>query len=48
VKANDAGLSRFVYGGMIDKVRRVSEDAVIGAAFRGGKQTGDYFMLVRR
>lgn len=48
VKPNDAGISRFVYGGMIDKVRRVAADCVIGAAFRGGKQTGDYFMLVRR
>ena len=45
VKPNDAGLSKLVYGGMIDKLRRVSERSVIGAAFRGGKQTGDYFML---
>lgn len=48
VKPNDAGISRLVYGGMIDKVRRVSENCIIGAAFRSDKQTGDYFMLVRR
>lgn len=45
VKSNDAGLSKLVYGGMIDKLRRVAEKAIIGAAFRGGKATGDYFML---
>ncbi len=48
VKPNDAGLSRLVYGGMIDKVRQVSANSVIGAAFRADKATGDYFMLVRR
>lgn len=48
VQPNDAGLSRLVYGGMIDKVRRVAADCVIGAAFRADKPTGDYFMLVRR
>lgn len=47
VKPNDAGFSLFVYGNMIDKLRRVAEKAVIGAAFRRGKQTGDYFMLVK-
>lgn len=48
VQPNDAGLSRFVYGGMIDKVRRIGADTIIGAAFRADVATGDYFMLVRR
>lgn len=47
VKPNDVGLSRFVYGGMIDKVRRVAADLIIGAAYRGGAQTGDYFLLLK-
>lgn len=47
-KSNMAGLSRFVYGGMVDKMRRVSEDCTIGAAWRADKPTGDYFMLIRR
>ena len=48
VKPNEAGFSRFVYAGLTDKVRRIASDCVIGAAFRRGKQTGDYFMLLKR
>lgn len=44
---NDRGLSRLVYGGMVDRVRRVSQHAVIGAAFKGDKAMGAWFMLVR-
>ena len=47
IKSNKSGISRFVYGGMIDTVRRVSEHASIGAAIRGGKPSGDYFALCR-
>jgi len=47
IKPNDAGLSRFVYGGMIDKVRQIAKSAIIGAAYRGGALTGDYFLLVK-
>ncbi len=44
---NMAGLSRLVYGGMIDILRRVSEHLSIGAALRGGELSGDYFGLCR-
>ena len=44
---NDSGLSRFVYAGMIDIVRRVSREVTIGAALKKGKMTGDYFALCR-
>jgi hypothetical protein len=44
---NDKGFSRLVYANMIDYLRRVSADSVIGAAYKSGKATGDYFMLVR-
>lgn len=47
VRPNDQGVSRLVYGFMVDKLRQVSRDVVIGAAFRHDKQTGDYFMLTR-
>jgi hypothetical protein len=44
---NMRGFSRFVYGGMIDRVRRVSRHCVIGAAFRAEKDLGARFMLTR-
>lgn len=47
VVPNDGIPSRFVYGFMIDKLRQVAAEVVIGAAFRHGKATGDYFMLCR-
>ena len=47
VKPNDRGLSRFVYGGMVDYMRRVARDVFIGSAHRGGKETGNYFVLCR-
>lgn len=45
VADNMAGFSRFVYGNTIDKLHRVSEKSVIGAAFRNDKPIGAYFML---
>ena len=47
LKPNDAGLSTLVYGHMIDYLRRVSPHVVIGWAWKKGKATGDYFVLVR-
>lgn len=47
LKANDAGFSRLVYMGMHDFCRRVSEHVIIGEARKGGKPTGDYFMLCK-
>lgn len=47
IKPNDQGLSRLVYGGMIDLNRRVSTHCVIGAAFRRGKPENAWYMLVR-
>lgn len=45
---NDRGLGRFVYGGMIDRVRKVSEGVVVGRVFRAGKPEDHYFLLIRR
>lgn len=47
LKRNDSGLSRLVYAGMIDRLRRVSRHVVVGLGEKGGKATGDYFVLVR-
>jgi hypothetical protein len=47
LKKNTSGLSALVYGNMIDRVRRVSEHCVIGAAFKGGKAMNAWFMLLR-
>lgn len=47
IKPNDRGLARFVYGFMIDTLRRVSEHVTIGSASRHGKDTGNWFVLCR-
>jgi hypothetical protein len=49
IKPNTAGLSRFVYGNMIDFLRRVDEDVLIGKATRRGeKEMDNYFVLCRK
>jgi hypothetical protein len=49
IKPNTAGLSRFVYGNMIDFLRWVDEDVVIGKATRKGeKEMDNYFVLCRK
>lgn len=47
VKRNEVGLGRFVYGFMIDTLRRVSEHVTIGSAARRGKDMGSWFVLCR-
>ena len=47
LRSNTSGLSTLVYGHMIDRVRRVSDHCVIGAAFKKGKAMGAWFMLIR-
>jgi hypothetical protein len=47
VRPNERGLSRFVYGFMIDTLRRVSEHVTIGSAARRGRDLGSWFILVR-
>lgn len=47
IKPNDRGLSRFVYGFMVDTLRRVSEHVSIGSAARRGRDMGSWFMLCR-
>lgn len=47
IRPNEAGISRFIYAGMLDYMRRVSSDVFIGSAVRGGKEMGSYFLVAR-
>lgn len=47
IKPNEAGLSRFVYGGMKDVMRKLSANVTIGRAERGGQAMDAWFVLVR-
>ncbi|MFP6655627.1 MAG: hypothetical protein VCB25_08365 [Myxococcota bacterium] len=47
IRSNESGLSRFVYGFMVDRLRRVSEQVTIGSAARKGRDLGSYFILCR-
>lgn len=40
-------LSRFIYNGMVDYLRRVSQHLLIGRATRDGKDLPNYFLLCR-
>jgi hypothetical protein len=48
VRRNESGLSQFVYGYMIDTLRRVSEHVTIGSAARKGRDLGSWFVLARQ
>ncbi len=47
IRSNETGLARFVYGFMVDRLRRVSRDVTIGSAARHGRELGSYFVLSR-
>jgi hypothetical protein len=47
IRRNESGLSRFVYGFMIDRLRGVSKHVTIGSAARKGKDMGSWFVLCR-
>lgn len=47
LRSNERGLGRFVYGFMVDTLRRVSEHVTIGSAARRGKDLGSWFLLTR-
>jgi len=48
VVPNTKGLQRFVYRGMNDFMRKITDDVSIGAAFKGDKDFDSFFVLVRR
>lgn len=45
--AGGLNLSRFVYGGMVDRVRKVSDQVCIGRAYKQGKPLWAWFVLCR-
>lgn len=45
LRSNERGLARFVYGFMVDTLRRVSQHVTIGSAARKGKDLGSWFVL---
>ena len=47
IRSNERGLSRFVYGFMVDTLRGVSDHVTIGSAARNGKDLGSWFVLCR-
>lgn len=47
LRPNDVGLARFVYGYMLDTLRRVSQHVSIGSAARRGRDLGSWFVLCR-
>lgn len=47
IRSNETGLARFVYGFMVDRLRRVAQDVTIGSAARRGRELGSYFVLSR-
>jgi hypothetical protein len=47
IRSNERGLSRFVYGFMVDTLRRVSQHVTVGSAARKGKDLGSWFVLCR-
>lgn len=47
IQSNETGLARFVYGFMVDRLRRVSRDVTIGSAARNARELGSYFVLSR-
>ena len=48
IHSNERGLSRFVYGFLIDTLRGVSNHVAIGSAARKGKDLGSFFVLCRQ
>lgn len=47
IRSNESGLARFVYGFMVDTLRRVARDVTIGSAARHGRDLGSHFVLAR-
>jgi hypothetical protein len=48
IMPNSARLSRFIYNGTVDVMRRVSSHVTIGRAMRDNKPMDNWFVLVRR
>jgi len=47
IRSNERGLSRLVYGFLVDTLRGVSDHVTIGSAARRGRDLGSWFALCR-
>lgn len=47
MQPNEKGISKLVYAGMQDYMRKVSDRVTVGDAWKNGKKMNQYFMLVR-
>ncbi|MBW2267885.1 MAG: hypothetical protein JRH16_04880 [Deltaproteobacteria bacterium] len=47
LRRNEVGLSRFVFGHMVDTLRGVSQHVTVGSAARKGRDIGSWFILCR-
>ena len=47
IRSNDRGISRLVFGSLVDTLRGVSSQVTIGSAARNGKDLGSWFVLCR-
>ncbi len=47
IRDNNSGLSKLVFGNMVDSLRKVSQHITIGSAARNGKPLGSWFVLCR-
>ena len=47
IQSNDRGISRLVFGSLVDTLRGVSKHVTIGSAARNGKDLGNWFVLCR-
>lgn len=47
IQSNRRGVSRLVFGSLIDTLRGVSDHVTIGSAARNGKDLGNWFILCR-
>lgn len=47
IRSNMRGTSRFVFGGLQDRLRRISHHVNVGQAWRNGKRLKNWFVLVR-
>ena len=47
IRSNERGLSRLVYGFLLDTLRGVSDHVTIGSAARQGRDLGSWFALCR-
>jgi hypothetical protein len=47
IQSNRRGISRLVFGSLVDVLRGVSDHVTIGSAARNGKELGSWFVLCR-